>query len=208
MSLLRSPTFSREQVLIWALTSFNYLMKQVQRRRLLPPTFGALTSKLIVPNSLWISVPPLFPSLYMRRVDLRPCIFTFNFNQYRRRRSRREAHQVLRYWFHQAKKKTPWTVCASTGISDKRAETKLRLAVEHIKRTISSSPGAATCSVESLKDSMDYTDSINRMRFDMVVNDRWYTTLVSPRCTLRLTVCTTPACYTIDVKAWGCSSNI
>ena len=50
---------------IRALTSFNYLMKPVRQRRPLPPTFGALTSKLIVPNLLlWISVPLLFPSLY------------------------------------------------------------------------------------------------------------------------------------------------
>ena len=68
------------------------------------------------------------------------------------------------------KTKTPLTVCPSTDISDKRAEAKLRLAIEHTKRTISASPGAATCSVESLKDGMDYTGSINRMRFDMVVN--------------------------------------
>ena len=68
------------------------------------------------------------------------------------------------------KSKTPLTVCPSTDISDKRAEAKLRLAIEHTKRTISASPGAATCSVESLKDGVDYTGSINRMRFDMVVN--------------------------------------
>ena len=68
------------------------------------------------------------------------------------------------------KTKTPLTVCPSTDVSDKRAEAKLRLAIEHTKRTISASPGAATCSVESLKDGVDYTGSINRMRFDMVVN--------------------------------------
>ena len=68
------------------------------------------------------------------------------------------------------KTKTPLTVCPSTAVSDKRAEAKLRLAIEHTKRTISASPGAATCSVESLKDGVDYTGSINRMRFDMVVN--------------------------------------
>ncbi|KAF8154933.1 Hsp70 protein-domain-containing protein [Crassisporium funariophilum] len=68
------------------------------------------------------------------------------------------------------KSKTPLAVCPSTDIADKRAEAKLRLAIEHTKRTISASPGAATCSVESLKDGMDYTGSINRMRFDMVVS--------------------------------------
>ncbi|EDQ99423.1 uncharacterized protein LACBIDRAFT_192317 [Laccaria bicolor S238N-H82] len=68
------------------------------------------------------------------------------------------------------KTKTPLAVCPSTDIQDKRAEAKLRLAIEHTKRTISASPGAATCSVESLKDGLDYTGSINRMRFDMVAS--------------------------------------
>ena len=66
------------------------------------------------------------------------------------------------------KTKTPLSVCPSTGTVDQRAEAKLRLAIEHTKRTISASPGAATCSIESLKDGLDYTGSINRMRFDMV----------------------------------------
>jgi len=68
------------------------------------------------------------------------------------------------------KTKTPLAVCPSIDIQDKRAEAKLRLAIEHTKRTISASPGAATCSVESLKDGLDYTGSINRMRFDMVAS--------------------------------------
>jgi molecular chaperone DnaK (HSP70) len=67
------------------------------------------------------------------------------------------------------KTKTPLTVAPSSDPSDKRAEAKLRLAVEHTKRTLSASPGAATCSVESLKDGLDYTGSINRLRFDMEV---------------------------------------
>jgi molecular chaperone DnaK (HSP70) len=67
------------------------------------------------------------------------------------------------------KTKTPLSVCPSTSTADARAESRLRLAIEHTKRTISASPGAATCSVESLKDGLDYTGSINRMRFDMVV---------------------------------------
>ncbi|KXN86254.1 hypothetical protein AN958_10307 [Leucoagaricus sp. SymC.cos] len=66
------------------------------------------------------------------------------------------------------KTKIPLTVCPATETQDKRAEAKLRLALEHTKRTISASPGAATCSVESLKDGMDYTGSINRLRFDLV----------------------------------------
>ncbi|KAF9023580.1 actin-like ATPase domain-containing protein [Hymenopellis radicata] len=66
------------------------------------------------------------------------------------------------------KNKIPLTVCPSTETQDKRAEAKLRLAIEHTKRTLSASPGAATCSVESLKDGYDYTGSVNRLRFDML----------------------------------------
>lgn len=71
------------------------------------------------------------------------------------------------------KTKIPLTVCPAPSASpvDQRAEAKLRLALEHTKRTISASPGAATCSVESLKDGMDYTGSINRIRFDMLASN-------------------------------------
>ncbi|KAF8896742.1 Hsp70 protein-domain-containing protein [Gymnopilus junonius] len=70
------------------------------------------------------------------------------------------------------KTKIPLTVCPAPANSpaDQRAEAKLRLAIEHTKRTISASPGAATCSVESLKEGMDYTGSVNRMRFDMLAS--------------------------------------
>ncbi|KDQ51375.1 hypothetical protein JAAARDRAFT_41229 [Jaapia argillacea MUCL 33604] len=64
------------------------------------------------------------------------------------------------------KSKVPLVVCPAKH-TDKRAEAKLRLAVEHTKRTLAASPGAATCSVESLKDGFDYTGTINRLRFDM-----------------------------------------
>ncbi|WVR04317.1 hypothetical protein IAU60_001317 [Kwoniella sp. DSM 27419] len=50
--------------------------------------------------------------------------------------------------------------------ADKRADAKLLLAVEHTKRSLSASSGAATCAVESLKDGMDLSSSINRLRFD------------------------------------------
>jgi molecular chaperone DnaK (HSP70) len=50
--------------------------------------------------------------------------------------------------------------------ADKRAEAKLRLAVEHTKRSLSASSGAATCAVESLKEGMDLSTAINRLRFD------------------------------------------
>lgn len=65
------------------------------------------------------------------------------------------------------KTKMPLTVAPATANEDKRADAKLRLAVEHTKRTLSASPGPATCSVESLKDGLDYTGTINRLRFDM-----------------------------------------
>ena len=65
------------------------------------------------------------------------------------------------------KNKVPLQVCPASKVSEKRAEAKLRLAVEHTKRTLSASPGAATCSVESLCDGLDYTGSINRMRLDL-----------------------------------------
>ncbi|RDX45036.1 actin-like ATPase domain-containing protein [Lentinus brumalis] len=67
------------------------------------------------------------------------------------------------------KTKVPLTVCPASDPQDKRAEAKLRLALEHTKRTISASPGAATCSVESLKDGFDFTGTITRLRFDMEV---------------------------------------
>ncbi|KAF8325431.1 Hsp70 protein-domain-containing protein [Cantharellus anzutake] len=52
---------------------------------------------------------------------------------------------------------------------DQRAEAKLRLAVEFTKRTLSASSGAAACSVESLKDGMDYSGTLNRLRFDVLL---------------------------------------
>ncbi|KAG8839652.1 Hsp70 protein that interacts with Zuo1p [Serendipita sp. 400] len=58
---------------------------------------------------------------------------------------------------------------SSIDPADLRALTKLRLAVEHTKRTISASSGAASCSVESLKDGLDFSGTINRLRFDIEV---------------------------------------
>jgi len=52
---------------------------------------------------------------------------------------------------------------------DTRSEAKLRLAVDHTKRTLSASAGAASCSVESLKDGIDFSGSINRLRFDLLL---------------------------------------
>ena len=153
---LRSPMLNlqllRKLLLMRALiTSLNYWMKRVQQQRPLPPIFGALTSKqLIVPNSSILI--PLFPSL---REGLN-YVLSSSVNQYRRSLNRRQTCQVH--------------VCPSTDISDKRAEAKLCLVIEHTRRTISVYPGAASCSVESLKDGVDYTGSIDRMRFGMVFN--------------------------------------
>ncbi|KAI0808916.1 Hsp70 protein-domain-containing protein [Irpex lacteus] len=81
--------------------------------------------------------------------------------------------KIIKFFAKEFTKKTkvPLTVAPAPADSkqDQRAEAKLRLAVEHTKRTVSASSGAATCSVESLKDGMDYTGSINRMRFDIEV---------------------------------------
>ncbi|BEJ04058.1 hypothetical protein CcaverHIS641_0112330 [Cutaneotrichosporon cavernicola] len=57
----------------------------------------------------------------------------------------------------------------ASSAQDKRAEAKLRLAIEHTKRSLSASAGAATCAVESLKDGYDLSTMINRIRFDGLV---------------------------------------
>ena len=78
--------------------------------------------------------------------------------------------QLLKHFAKEFTKKTKTALdlpCAeSASAADKRAEAKLRLAVEHTKRSLSASTGAATCAVESLKDGLDLSTSINRMRFD------------------------------------------
>ena len=77
--------------------------------------------------------------------------------------------KLIKFFAKEFTKKTKMrlTVCPATTLAEERAEAKLRLAVEHTKRTLAASPGAATCSVESLIDGLDFTGSINRMRFDM-----------------------------------------
>ncbi|KAH8114040.1 hypothetical protein DFH11DRAFT_1727063 [Phellopilus nigrolimitatus] len=60
---------------------------------------------------------------------------------------------------------------ASSGLPGDgyRGQAKLCLALEHAKRTVSASLGTASCAVESLKDGVDFTGSINRLRFDTEV---------------------------------------
>ncbi|KAI0686473.1 Hsp70 protein-domain-containing protein [Cytidiella melzeri] len=83
--------------------------------------------------------------------------------------------KLIKFFAKEFTKKTkiPLTVAPAPADAkqDQRAEAKLRLALEHTKRTVSASSGAATCSVESLKDGADYTGSINRMRFDIEVRE-------------------------------------
>ncbi|QRV85307.1 heat shock protein HSP70 family protein [Ceratobasidium sp. AG-Ba] len=67
--------------------------------------------------------------------------------------------------------------CTEPGTPDQRADAKMRLAVEHTKRTISAGPGAAACAVESLKDGMDFSGTLNQLRFDLLV-DKVYAAVV------------------------------
>ncbi|SPO29871.1 related to SSZ1 - regulator protein involved in pleiotropic drug resistance [Ustilago trichophora] len=60
-------------------------------------------------------------------------------------------------------KKTKITIAET----DKRAWAKLRNEAEFTKRALSAS-NSATCSVESLAEGVDFTGSVNRMRFDML----------------------------------------
>ena len=82
--------------------------------------------------------------------------------------------RLLRFFAKDFTKKTsvPLKVAPASETLDMRAEARLRLALLHTKRTIAASAAgvggsAATCAVESLKDGLDYTGSINRLRFDM-----------------------------------------
>jgi heat shock protein 1/8 len=82
--------------------------------------------------------------------------------------------RLLKFFAKDFTKKTgvPLKLAPASEAPDMRAEARLRLALLHTKRTIAASVGgvggsAATCAVESLKDGLDYTGSINRLRFDM-----------------------------------------
>jgi heat shock protein 1/8 len=82
--------------------------------------------------------------------------------------------RLLKFFAKDFTKKTsvPLKIAPAIDAHDMRAEARLRLALLHTKRTIAASIGgvsgsAATCAVESLKDGLDYTGSINRLRFDM-----------------------------------------
>ncbi|KAI0032441.1 Hsp70 protein-domain-containing protein [Vararia minispora EC-137] len=85
--------------------------------------------------------------------------------------------RLLRFFAKDFTKKTKVPLAIGDA-TDRRAEARLLLALEHTKRTVSASAGAATCSVESLKDGLDYTGTINRLRFDLEARPI-YTAVVS-----------------------------
>lgn len=74
---------------------------------------------------------------------------------------------LLKHFCTEFTKKTK-TALDPKAPSDARSVQKLLLALEHTKRTISASPAAASLSIESLKDGIDFTTTINRMRFDLL----------------------------------------
>jgi heat shock protein 1/8 len=67
-------------------------------------------------------------------------------------------------------KKTKIPVAFPSSLpEDRRAEAKLRLAMDDTKKSLQASIGAAACSVESLKDGVDFSGTINRLRFDVLL---------------------------------------
>ena len=76
-------------------------------------------------------------------------------------------HLLLKHFCTEFAKKTK-TPLNPTDPADARPVQKLLLALEHTKRTISASPAAASLSIESLKDGVDFTTTINRVRFDLL----------------------------------------
>lgn len=77
---------------------------------------------------------------------------------------------LIAHFLKEFTKKTKVSVAfppSSTG--DRRAEAKLRLAVDDTKKSLQASTGAAACSVESLKDGVDFSGTINRPRFDALL---------------------------------------
>ncbi|KAG8989323.1 Hsp70 protein that interacts with Zuo1p [Tulasnella sp. 427] len=66
------------------------------------------------------------------------------------------------------KNKVPLNFPATTP-EDARAEAKLRLEVEHTKRTFSAGRNTAPCSVESLKEGYDLHSSLTLMRLEMLI---------------------------------------
>ena len=84
---------------------------------------------------------------------------------------------LLKHFSTEFTKKTK-TALDPKSPSDARSVQKLLLALEHTKRTISASAAAASLSIESLKDGIDFTTTINRMRFDLLARP-FYTTVAA-----------------------------
>lgn len=77
---------------------------------------------------------------------------------------------LIGHFLKEFTKKTKVSVAfPPTTPEDQRAVTKLRLAVDDTKKSLQASTGAAACSVESLKDGMDFSGTINRLRFDVLL---------------------------------------
>ena len=129
---------------MWKLTFFNYWMKRVQQQRLLKLFFRALSSKLIVlPNSLWTSASLSFSLLSVQE----GLTYVLDPSHSSNIGGEQFDDKFIKFFttnFTKKITKTPLTVCPSTDISEKRAEAKLCLAIEHTERTISASLGAAT----------------------------------------------------------------
>lgn len=77
---------------------------------------------------------------------------------------------LIGHFFKEFTKKTKIPVTFPPSLpEDRRAEAKLRLAVDDTKKSLQASTGAAACSVESLKDGVDFSGTINRLRFDVLL---------------------------------------
>ncbi|SOV01900.1 related to SSZ1 - regulator protein involved in pleiotropic drug resistance [Ustilago sp. UG-2017a] len=75
---------------------------------------------------------------------------------------------LVQFFAKEFTKKTKVTIADT----DKRAWAKLRNEAEFTKRALSAS-NSATCSVESLAEGIDFTGSVNRMRFDMLAGSAY-----------------------------------
>jgi len=77
---------------------------------------------------------------------------------------------LLAHFFKEFTKKTKIPIAfPPSSPEDRRAEAKLRLAVDDTKKSLQASTSAAACSVESLKDGIDFSVTMNRLRFDVLL---------------------------------------
>lgn len=86
---------------------------------------------------------------------------------------------LIQHFLKEFTKKTKINVSfPPTSAEDQRAYAKLKLAVNHTKKSLQASSGAASCSVESLKDGFDFSGTINRLRFDVLCGAPVYDKIV------------------------------